>query len=81
MLPSEGEPSPVPSVTDVDRVVHEPARLMILAHLYVVEAADYTFLFRQLGLTWGNLSAHIVKLEQAGYVTVEKQFVGICDSS
>ena len=61
---------------EVDRVVHEPARLMILAHLYVVEAADFTFLLRQTGLTWGNLSAHIVKLEQAGYVTVQKQFVG-----
>ena len=63
-------------VADVDRVVHEPARLMILAYLYVVEAADFTFLLRQTGLTWGNLSAHIVRLEQAGYVAVLKQFIG-----
>ena len=61
---------------DVDRVVHEPARLTILAYLYVVEAADFTFLLRQTGLTWGNLSAHIAKLEQAGYVEVLKQFIG-----
>jgi DNA-binding MarR family transcriptional regulator len=64
------------SPADMDRVVHEPARLMIMAYLYVVDAADLTFLLRQTGLTWGNLSAHIARLEQAGYVDVRKQFVG-----
>ncbi|UCD39363.1 MAG: transcriptional regulator [Fidelibacterota bacterium] len=49
---------------------------MILAYLYVVESADFVFLVRQTDLTWGNLSAHISKLEAAGYVEVKKEFVG-----
>jgi DNA-binding MarR family transcriptional regulator len=64
------------SLTAIDKLVHEPARLMILAYLYVVESADFIFLIRQTGLTWGNLSAHISKLEAADYVKVEKEFVG-----
>ena len=75
-MPQSDNPEAPSSAADVDRVVHEPARLTILAYLYVVEAADYTFLLRQTGLTWGNLSAHIAKLEQAGYVEVLKQFIG-----
>ena len=60
----------------MDRLIHEPARLMILALLYVVESGDFTFLMRQTGLTWGNLSSHLSKLEDAGYVQIEKEFVG-----
>ncbi len=63
------------SIAYVDRVIHEPARLMIVANLYVVESADYTFLMNRTGLTWGNLSSHLGKLEEAGYVQVEKEFV------
>ncbi len=63
------------SLADVDRVIHEPARLMILANLFIVESADYTFLMNRTGLTWGNLSSHLGKLEEAGYVKVEKEFV------
>lgn len=48
---------------------------MIMAHLFVVESADFLFLKRQTGLTWGNLSAHISKLEAGGYLDVEKEFV------
>jgi DNA-binding MarR family transcriptional regulator len=59
----------------IDRVVHEPARLVIMANLYVVESADYTYLMNRTGLTWGNLSAHLSKLEEAGYVHIEKEFV------
>ena len=62
-------------LADLDRVIHEPARLMIVAYLYVVESADFTFLMRQTGLTWGNLSSHMSKLEEAGYVEVDKSFV------
>ena len=61
---------------DIDRLVHEPARFQVMALLYVIESADFTFLMGQLGLTWGNLSAHITKLEEGGYVTVEKGFKG-----
>ncbi len=64
------------SVADVDRLIHEPARLMILALLYVVESADFLFLMRQTGLTWGNLSSHLSKLEEAGYIQIEKEFIG-----
>jgi DNA-binding MarR family transcriptional regulator len=63
-------------LADIDRTIHEPARLMILALLYVVESGDFTFLMRQTGLTWGNLSSHMSKLEAAGYIEVEKEFVG-----
>jgi len=61
---------------EIDRLVHEPARLAILAHLYVVESADFLFLIRQTGLTWGNLSSHLSKLEGAGYIEIEKKFKG-----
>ncbi len=60
----------------IDRVIHAPARLMVLTYLYVVEHADFVFLMRLTGLTWGNLSSHISKLEESGYVAVEKKFVG-----
>ena len=62
--------------TDIDRMIHEPARLKIMAHLYVVESADFLFLMRQTGLTHGNLSAHMSKLEAVGYIEVEKEFIG-----
>ena len=67
---------PLAALTEVDRLVHEPARLAILSLLYVVDSADFTFLMNQTGLTWGNLSAHMSKLEEAGYVEVEKSFKG-----
>jgi DNA-binding transcriptional ArsR family regulator len=60
----------------VDRIVHEPARLMILAILYPLESADFLFLLRETGLTKGNLSAHLIKLEEAGYVRIDKTFRG-----
>lgn len=63
-------------LADIDRLIHEPARLMILSHLYVVESADFLFLVRQTGLTWGNLSSHLSKLETAGYVKIKKKFLG-----
>jgi DNA-binding MarR family transcriptional regulator len=65
------------SVTaDVDRLIHEPARLSIMTNLYIVESANATYLLRQTGLTWGNLGSHLGKLEDAGYVTVAKGFNG-----
>ena len=62
-------------IADIDRTIHEPARLMILALLYVVESADFLFLLRQTGLTRGNLSSHMSRLEAAGYIDIEKEFV------
>lgn len=60
----------------IDPLIHAPARLQIVMQLFVVDEADSTFLLNQTGLTWGNLSAHVSKLEQAGYVEVEKMFRG-----
>ena len=63
-------------LADLDRIIHAPARLMVLTYLYVVESADYLFLMRLTGLTWGNLSSHLSKLEEAGYVEIVKEFRG-----
>jgi len=59
----------------IDRVIHEPARLLIMAVLSVVESADFLFLMNQTELTRGNLSSHLSKLEAAGYVEIKKEFV------
>jgi len=61
---------------DIDRVIHAPARLMVMTYLYVVENADFIFLMNLTELTWGNLSSHLSKLEQAEYVVIKKTFVG-----
>lgn len=63
-------------LSHIDPLIHAPARLMLLTQLYVVEAADATFLVKQTGLSWGNYSTHMAKLEQGGYVEVEKSFRG-----
>jgi len=63
-------------LTSIDKIIHEPARLNILAHLYVIESADFLFMMRQTELTFGNLSAHMSKLETAGYIKIIKEFVG-----
>ncbi len=63
-------------MSDLDRVIHEPARLRILTLLAGVDAADFSFLLSTLGLTKGNLSSHMDKLEKAGYVKIEKSFNG-----
>ena len=60
----------------LDRVVHEPARLRILMLLSAVEESDFKFVQSTLGLTNGNLSSHMTRLEQAGYVKILKGFVG-----
>jgi DNA-binding MarR family transcriptional regulator len=65
----------VASIAEIDRLVHEPARLSILALLTVVERAEFLYLLRQTGLTRGNLSSHLSTLEGAGYVEVTKEFV------
>jgi len=62
-------------LSEIDRVIHEPARLLILAFLSVVESANFLFLMNQTHLTRGNLSSHLSKLEAAGYVEIKKEFV------
>jgi DNA-binding transcriptional ArsR family regulator len=62
-------------LTELDRTLHEPGRLLIMSFLWVLKSADFLFLLRHTGLTRGNLSSHMSRLEKAGYVDVEKKFV------
>jgi DNA-binding MarR family transcriptional regulator len=68
-----GQPSTLPSLLPVSFAW---ARLMVLTYLYVVESADFVFLKNMTGLTWGNLSTHLTKPEEAGYIAINKEFKG-----
>jgi DNA-binding MarR family transcriptional regulator len=59
----------------LDRLIHEPGRLAILTVLSSVKSADFVFLQRTTGLTKGNLSSHLTRLEEAGLVKITKSFV------
>ncbi len=61
---------------EIDKIIHEPARLRIMMILSGVEQADFNFLLMTLSLTRGNLSRHMEKLESAGYLKVKKTFKG-----
>jgi DNA-binding MarR family transcriptional regulator len=65
-----------PAITNIDRLIHEPARLAIVSVLSACESADFKALLRLTGLTKGNLSAQLQKLEQAEYITITKGFKG-----
>jgi DNA-binding MarR family transcriptional regulator len=67
--------TPFEQLANLDRRVHDPARLSILTALSACERADFLFLLRITGLTKGNLSSHLSKLEEAGLVEIEKRFV------
>ncbi len=60
----------------LDRLIHEPARLAIMTALSACQSADFLFLQRLTGLTKGNLSSHLSKLEEAELVQIDKQFIG-----
>jgi DNA-binding MarR family transcriptional regulator len=64
------------SPIELDRLIHEPARLLLVSNLAVVDEADFVYLSARTGLTAGNISSHMSRLEQAGYVRIEKAFVG-----
>lgn len=64
------------ALAGIDRVIHEPARLVIVALLYAGESADFLYLLRETNLTKGNLSAHLARLEEVGYIAIEKTFRG-----
>ena len=63
-------------LVNVDRVIHEPARFMIMTLLYAVPEADFLYIQRECALTQGNLSSHLRKLDDAGYVLINKMFKG-----
>ncbi|PYQ30833.1 MAG: ArsR family transcriptional regulator [Acidobacteria bacterium] len=69
-------PAPFEEIADLDRLVHEPARLSILTALSACRNADFLFLQRLTGLTKGNLSAHLSKLEEAELVSIDKGYAG-----
>ncbi|HUL78804.1 MAG TPA: transcriptional regulator [Vicinamibacteria bacterium] len=63
-------------MNDPDPEIHQPTRLRIMMLLSALKSADFTFLVKTLGLTDGNLSAHMQRLESAGHVKVMKEFEG-----
>jgi DNA-binding MarR family transcriptional regulator len=64
------------ALAGLDKLVHEPARLAILTALSACNSADFLFLQRLTGMTKGNLSTHLSKLEEAGLIVIEKRFIG-----
>ena len=64
----------IKTLAELDPLIHAPARLMVLTYLYVVDSIDFVYLKRVTDLSWGNLSTHLSKLEEAGYVELEKSF-------
>jgi len=75
MAKNKTEDTELHPLANIDRVIHAPARLMMMTYLYVVEGVDFIFLMRLTGLTWGNLSSHLSTLEEANYVSIEKEFI------
>ena len=72
----KSDASDLSRLLSIDKIIHEPARFMILAYLSAVESADFIFLLNQTGLTQGNMSFHLSKLEESDYVAIEKKFIG-----
>ncbi len=66
----------IKDLSSLDRLIHEPSRLMIMTILYAVKEADFVYLQRECGLTQGNLSSHLSRLEEAGYLLISKTFKG-----
>ncbi len=63
-------------ISELDRVIHEPGRLMIVAVLWAVRECDFLFLLHETGMNKGNLSSHLTRLEAAGYITIKKTYSG-----
>lgn len=68
--------SALQELSTLDRIIHEPARLLIMTVLYAVPQADFLYLQGECGLTQGNLSSHLARLEDEGYIHIEKTFKG-----
>jgi DNA-binding MarR family transcriptional regulator len=66
----------ISAIADLDRVIHEPGRLMIVALLFAVNHADFLYLQHETGMNKGTLSSHISRLEEAGYIAVTKTYRG-----
>jgi DNA-binding MarR family transcriptional regulator len=64
------------TIADLDRVIHEPGRLMIVALLFAVDRTDFLYLQHETGMNKGTLSSHISRLEEAHYIEVVKTYRG-----
>ncbi len=65
-------------MSQLDNIIHQPARLRIMASLVALdpgEQVDFVYLRKILNLTDGNLGAHLARLEDAGYVKIQKTFI------
>ena len=67
--------TPFEDLANLDKLIHEPSRLAILTALSACESADFLSLRRLTGMSDGNLSVHLSKLEEAGLVNIQKQYV------
>ena len=65
----------IQEINNLDQIIHARARLLIISYIYLSGRADFRFLHVQTRLTWGNLSTHMSKLEEAGYVTIKKKII------
>jgi DNA-binding MarR family transcriptional regulator len=75
MSDNRAEDLDISKVANIDKIIHEPGRLAILVYLSMVEFADFLFITNITGLTKGNLSAHMSKLEKVGYIEIIKEFI------
>jgi DNA-binding MarR family transcriptional regulator len=66
----------IQAIAELDRVIHEPGRLMIVALLFAVEGSDFLYLLHETGMNKGTLSSHVSRLEEASYVEVSKTYRG-----
>ncbi|MBK8130958.1 MAG: transcriptional regulator [bacterium] len=67
---------PFKQIAELDRLVHDSSRLAILTALAACTSADFLYLARLTGLSKGNLSSHLSKLEAGGLLVITKQFIG-----
>jgi DNA-binding transcriptional ArsR family regulator len=75
-MPAKSQAPPFERIIEVDKLVHEPARLAVLTALSACESADFVFLQRLTALQAGNLSQHLAKLAEAGFISLSKGFNG-----
>jgi len=64
------------AISELDRMIHEPGRLMIVSLLWPVKECDFLYLLNATEMNKGNLSSHLARLEEAGYVEIEKTYRG-----
>jgi len=74
-------PIDMETIDEIDRTLHDPSRLKIIAYLYSLKETDFTYLKNQTGFTWGRLASHLEKLQKVGYVELKKELVQKSKSS